>query len=168
MPDKASLHVTSDVEGASVFLNRNYVGSAPLTIAGIDPGERRLNVSAQGYEGYAETITVAPGANEVAVRFREVRLNTAVPVVHKHGIGSCDGRLIADLRGIRFETSKGDDAFQLGFDQLGTFEIDYVKHTLKMKKRGGQTWNFTDREPTADALFVFHRDVDQARQRLAR
>ena len=36
-----------------------------------------------------------------------------------------------------------------------------------MKGRGGRTYNFTDEQETADALFVFHRDVEQARNRLA-
>ena len=33
--------------------------------------------------------------------------------------------------------------------------------------RGGRTYNFTDHESNADALFVFHREVEQARERLA-
>ena len=36
-----------------------------------------------------------------------------------------------------------------------------------MKRRGGRTYNFTDEQDTADALFVFHRDVERARDRLA-
>ena len=36
---------------------------------------------------------------------------------------------------------------------------------LRLKQRGGRTWNFTTRAATADPLFVFHRDVDAARPR---
>ena len=36
-----------------------------------------------------------------------------------------------------------------------------------MKQRGGKTWNFTDRAENADKLFVFHRDVTKAREKMA-
>lgn len=167
VPAKGTLRVTSDVAGASVFLDRNYVGTTPLTLDGVEPGARRLNVTAEGYEGYADTVTIAPGANDVTVRFKDVRLNASVAVVHKHAMGSCEGQLVADTHGLRYDTSRKDDAFAIAFNEVEAFEIDYLKHTLKVKKRGGRTWNFTDRQPTADALFVFHRDVEKARQKLA-
>jgi len=167
VPTKGTLNVTSDVAGASVFLDRNYVGTTPLTLDGVEPGARRLNVTAEGYDGYADTVTIAPGANDVTVRFKEVRLSASVAVVHKHAMGACEGRLVADTHGIRYDTSRKDDAFALAFNEVDAFEIDYLKHTLRVKKRGGRTWNFTDRQPTADALFVFHRDVEKARQKLA-
>ena len=42
-----------------------------------------------------------------------------------------------------------------------------VINQLRVKQRGGKTWNFTDRGANADALFVFHRDVESARKKLA-
>ena len=36
-----------------------------------------------------------------------------------------------------------------------------------MKQKGGKTWNFTDKNDNADLLFVFHRDVEAARKKLA-
>ncbi len=36
-----------------------------------------------------------------------------------------------------------------------------------MKQRGGKTWNFTDKNENGDTLFVFHRDVEAARKKLA-
>ena len=36
-----------------------------------------------------------------------------------------------------------------------------------MKQKGGKTWNFTDKNDNADVLFVFHRDVEAARKKLA-
>ena len=45
-------------------------------------------------------------------------------------------------------------------------ELDYLEHTLTIKKRDGRTYNFTDDQDTADALFSFHREVEQARQRM--
>ena len=45
------------------------------------------------------------------------------------------------------------------------FEVDYLKKNLVVGVNG-KTFNFTDPKGSADTLFVFHRDVDKARQRL--
>ena len=161
------LRVRSDVPGASVFLDRRFLGTTPLDVDGLPPGSHRLNVSVAGYEGHAQPVEIGEAPAEVEVRFKEVRLNASVPVVHKHGVGSCSGRLVADTRGLRYETSKADDAFSLGFGELETFTVDYLKKALRVKQRGGRTWNFEDPNGQADPLFVFHRDVEKARARLA-
>src|SRR6185295_17612969 len=67
-----TLRIESDVDGAQVFIDREYVGVTPLTANGVAPGSHRVNVSAQGYEGYAETIDVA-GSRELRVNFKDVR-----------------------------------------------------------------------------------------------
>jgi hypothetical protein len=161
------LRVRSDVPGASVFLDRKFLGTTPLDVDGLPPGSHRLNVSVEGYEGHAQSVEIGEAPADVEVRFKEVRLNASVPVVHKHGVGSCSGRLVADTRGLRYETSKADDAFSLAFAELETFTVDYLKKSLRVKRRGGRTWNFEDPNGQADPLFVFHRDVEKARTRLA-
>jgi hypothetical protein len=45
--------------------------------------------------------------------------------------------------------------------------VDYLQKNLRVKERGGKTWNFTNKEQNADPLFVFHRDVEAARKKLA-
>ena len=45
--------------------------------------------------------------------------------------------------------------------------MDYQEKNLKVKVRRGKQYNFTDPDGNSDRLFVFHRDVDKARQRLA-
>jgi hypothetical protein len=162
----ATLTVESDVPGASVFLDRQYVGVAPTTITGIQPGTHRLNVSAAGYEGYAETIAIEPGERTITVRFKDVRLDAALEVVHKHRFGACRGRLVASPAGLRYETTDRDDAFSAALEALEVFEVDYLQKNLRIKPRGGKTYNFTEPEGNADRLFVFHREVDKARARL--
>ena len=163
-----ALHVETDLPGASVFVDRKYVGVSPLTTSEVMPGTHQLNVSIEGQEGVAQSIDIADtGTTSVTVRFRDVRLDASVGVVHKHGMGSCDGRLVGSPAGLRYETSNKGDAFTIAFRDLETFEIDYLAKALKVKKRGGKTWNFTTKTATADPLFVFHRDVDKARQKLA-
>jgi hypothetical protein len=159
------LQVQSDVPGASVFLDREYVGTTPLKLENLTVGSKRLNVTAEGHEGYVDTIELKEGTNNVNVEFRRVRLNASVPVAHKHGMGSCQGTLAASVRGLSYETTNKGDGFVLTFDEIDQFDVDYLKKNLRIRRRGGKTWNFTNE--SADALFVFHRDVSRAREKLA-
>ena len=167
-PTRGTLTVHSDVAGAQVFLDRRFIGNAPATIEDLEPGQHRLNVSADGFDGIAETIDVQPGAHEMTVRFREVRLNAALPIVHKHRIGSCTGRLVAAVDGLRYETADTNDAFTAPFADIETFEVNYQERNLRIKLRRGREYNFTDPDRDADRLFVFHRDVERARGLLAK
>ena len=153
--------------GASVFLDRKFLGNTPLDVDGLAPGSHRLNVSVDGYDGHAQAIEIGDTPADVDVRFKDVRLNARVPVVHKHGVGSCSGQLVADPAGLRYETANREDAFTLRFEDVDIFVVDYLKKNLRVKKRGGRTWNFEDPNGQADPLFVFHRDVEKARARLA-
>jgi hypothetical protein len=160
------LRVRSDVPGASVFLDRKFLGTTPLEVDGLAAGSHRLNVSVEGYEGHAQAIEIGETPADVDVRFKDVRLNASVAVVHKHGMGSCSGQLVADPAGLRYETPHREDAFTLRFEDVDIFVVDYLKKNLRVKKRGGRTWNFEDARGQADPLFVFHRDVEKARARL--
>jgi hypothetical protein len=46
-----------------------------------------------------DAIEIGETPAEVDVRFNDVRLNARVPVVHKHGVGSCSGELVANPGG---------------------------------------------------------------------
>jgi hypothetical protein len=160
------LRVRSDVPGASVFLDRKFLGTTPLDLDGLEPGSHRLNVSVEGYEGHAQSVDIGDAPADVDVRFKEVRLNASVPVIHKHAMGSCTGRLVADTSGLRYETANAGDAFTMPFGDVEAFTVDYLKKALRVKRRGGKTWNFEDPNGQADPLFVFHRDIEKARSRL--
>jgi len=167
-PVGPALVVETDIPGASVFVDRKYLGTTPLRTTEVTPGTHQLNVSATGEEGLAQTIDVAAtGDTSVSLRFREVRLNASVAVVHKHSMGSCEGKLVATPVGLAYDTANKKDAFSFPLKDLEVFEIDYLKKELKVKQRGGKTWNFTDRAENADKLFVFHRDVTKAREKMA-
>jgi hypothetical protein len=168
-PAGPTLVVESDVPGASVFVDRKFVGMTPLRTTEVAGGSHQLNASVTGEEGLAETIEIAgTGETAIMLKFKEVRLNATVAVVHKHGLGgACDGRLVATADGLRYDTSNKKDAFAIPFGGLEVFEIDYLKKELKVKQKGGKSWNFTDKSENADKLFVFHRDVTKAREKLA-
>ena len=164
--DLVTLHVDSDVPGAQVFVDRQFIGAAPVTTTEVKPGTHQINVSAPGYDQYAQSIDIEPGPRDVMVRFKEVRLDAKADVIHKHGIGSCRGTLIATPQGLRYDTTNKGDAFSVALTNLDVFQVDYLEKNLKVKIKGGKQYNFTDPMGNADNLFVFQRDVDKARQRL--
>jgi len=167
-PELGTLRIATDVPGASVFIDRQFIGTAPVTAEKVKPGTHQLNVTAEGFDGIARSIDVEPGPRDLTIRFKEVRLNASLAVVHKHRIGSCTGQLVATPQGLRYETSEKDDRFEVPLKDLETFAIDYQDKNLKVKVRKGKQYNFTDPDGNADRLFVFQRDVDKVRQRLAK
>jgi hypothetical protein len=162
----ASLRVESDVPGATVFLDRNYIGTTPVDIKDVSPGEHQLTVSADGYDMYAETLDVESGHRDIRVSFENVSLDERIAVVHKHRMGSCEGTLIATNEGLRYETANKNDAFQVPFASLEQFEVDYLEKNLKVKVRKGKNYNFTEKSGNADALFVFHKNVQAFREKM--
>jgi PEGA domain-containing protein len=165
--ESGTLRIDADVPKAQVFIDRQFVGTTPLTAENVKPGTHQVNVTAEGFDGIAQTIDVEPGPRDLAFRFREVRLDATLAVVHKHRMGSCQGRLVATADGIRYETADKDDAFSASLNDLEAFQVDYQDKNLRIKLRKGKQFNFTDPDGNADRLFVFHRDVEKARQRLA-
>jgi len=163
----ASLQLDTDVPGASVFIDRQFVGNTPISLDKLEPGRKRVQITATGFDSVQKTIDLNPGPNSITIRVKEVSLNARTGVVHKHGMGSCEGQLIASLDGLRYETSNKGDAFTLPYAQVETFVVDYLQKNLRVKQQGGKTWNFTDKNDNADVLFVFHRDVEAARRKLA-
>lgn len=162
------LRVESDVPGAMVFLDRRYLGKTPLTAREITRGSHRLDVSVEGHEVHSETVDLDAGERTVMVRFRQMLLNERLAVVHRHGIGSCEGELIATLQGLRYESSNREHSFSATLDAIERFEVDYLKKNLHVRLRGGRKFNFTIRNESADPLLVFHREVERARSFLAR
>ena len=166
-PTLASLNLDSDVPGASVFIDRQFVGNTPLSLDKLEPGSKRVQLTATGFDSVQKTIDLNPGPNAITIRIKEVSLSAKTPVVHKHAMGSCEGTLSATLDGLKYETSNKGDAFTLPYAQVEQFAIDYLQKNLRVKQKSGKTWNFTDKNDNADVLFVFHRDVEAARKKLA-
>lgn len=161
------LRVLGDVAGADVFIDRTYVGKTPFETRDITAGGHQINVSAEGFDGMSRHVEVSADApTEIVFSLKAVVLDSAVPVVHKHRLGSCQGRLTADLAGLKYVPADGDDAFQVPLAGLETFAVDYREKVLRVKVKGGKTYTFTTRAANADPLLVFHRDVEKARRKL--
>src|SRR5712691_4300364 len=141
-PDLVTLHVDSDVPGAQVFVDRQFIGAAPVTTTDVKPGTHQINVSAPGYDQYAQSIDVTPGPRDLMIRFKDVKLDAKAEVIHKHGIGSCRGTLVATPQGLRYDTTNKGDAFMVPLANLEVFQVDYLDKNLKVKIRGGKQYNF--------------------------
>ncbi|HEY8148439.1 MAG TPA: PEGA domain-containing protein [Vicinamibacteria bacterium] len=163
----AGLTVEADVPEADVFVDREYKGKAPLVLTDVAPGPHRINVSAEGQDGYAETVEVTGESQTLSVRLRPVRLAASLDVVHKHAIGSCRGRLSATPAGLRYAAAKGDDGFDVPLSSVERLDADYLKKQLTVKLRGGRTYNFTEAGGNAEALVGFQQSVAKAQSRLA-
>lgn len=155
-----SLNVQSDIPGATVFLDRQFKGTTPVIIEGVTAGEHQLTVSTDGYEMYAEKVTITVGEHNVRIDFRQAvaDFNESIPVLHKHSFGKCEGVLTADANGIRYVTDH-KDSFAIPYGSLERFEVDYIKKNMNLKVNKGRNYNFTEQSGDADALFLFHKNV---------
>ena len=160
-----SIVVESDIAGANVFIDRNFKGNTPVTIADLQPGEYSLTVSTEGHDIVSRRVAVERRAVPVRVVFGDLAasLEVKVAVVHKHRFGSCEGTLVATPEGFDYRTDH-KDAFQLPFAQAERFELDYLNNNLRVKVLGGRTYNFESPSEDMDSLFVFHRDVSAFRE----
>ena len=160
-----SIVVESDIAGANVFLDRNFKGNTPVTITDLQPGEYNLTVSTEGHDIVSRRVAVERTAVPVRVVFGDLvaSLDVRVAVVHKHRFGSCEGTLVATPEGFDYRTDH-KDAFQLPFAQAERFELDYLSNNLRVKVRGGRTYNFESPSEDMDSLFVFRRDVSAFRE----
>ncbi|BCS34193.1 hypothetical protein TBR22_A34220 [Luteitalea sp. TBR-22] len=165
------LRVTSDVAGAYVFVDRKFLGTTPLTSRDITPGQHQINVQVEGRPPVIRTVDILEaGPTEVSVTLAAPSpsappaIDASVAVVHQHAMGACEGTLRATADGFTYATAH-KDAFRLPYASVEQFSVDYAARRLRLKQRGGRTWNFTTTADTADPLFVFHRDVDAVRPR---
>jgi hypothetical protein len=166
-PTTGTLIIESDVPGTSVFVDREYLGTAPITAKDLRPGPHRINMSADGYEGVIETIDIEAGSTRTfSYKFKEIRLDQSIAVSHKHGIGSCSGTLRATPKGLTYDTTNKGDAFSVALTELETFSIDYLEKNLRVKIKNGKTLNFADAGGDVNKLYAFHKEVEKARQRL--
>jgi len=165
-PTTATLRIDSDVAGAQVFVDNKFVGTAPATVTGVAPGQRKVDVQAPGFESVGEFVNVSPGERDIVISLRTIRLDQKVAVKHNHRAGSCEGTLIATPEGIRYQTTNANDGFSVALTGIDVFEVDFLKNNLRIRIRGGRTYDFSDSSGRADGIYLFHQEVDKVRQRI--
>ena len=139
--DGAMVQIEVDVPDAQVFVDRVFIGKAPITTTDVKVGSHRLNVSAAGYEGVAQPLEVKPGMQQVVVKLRRggwMRASTCAQ--------DTDGLLYraADRDGEGPALRHDREERQLqhwpgGFDE---FEVDYLKEEPPHQAEAGQDLRF--------------------------
>ena len=159
------LRVVGDVAGANVFIDRKYVGKTPFETRDITAGGHQINVSAEGYDGMSRHVEVASnGPTEVTFSLKAVVLESAVQVVHKHRLGSCEGRLSADLAGLRYRRPAATTGFMRRWgDRDAGHGLRREDAAAEAQER--QELQLHDQGRNADRLLAFHRDVEKARKK---
>jgi len=69
---RTELLVTSDPAGASVFLDRTFVGVTPLTLTGIRPGPHQLRLERAKHLAHTRRVTVRRGRHTVEIKLQSV------------------------------------------------------------------------------------------------
>lgn len=159
------LRITSDVPGAAVFVDRRFVGTTPVDVDALPAGRHRINASADGYEMQVVELDGEGAPPVLELRFKEIRLDAAIPAVHKHGLGSCRGTLSATPQGLQYVTDHRDHAFKVPLTAVAAVEVDYLQKNLRVTLRGGRTFNFTDPAGRPDPLLAWQQQVEKARAR---
>jgi hypothetical protein len=62
---KGTLYLTSSPPGAQVYLDAQYQGSTPVTVANVVPGNHTLEYRSPGYTSWSAIITVTSGSSQV-------------------------------------------------------------------------------------------------------
>ena len=125
-----------------------------------------MQLTATGFDSVQKTIEPSPGPNAITIRVKEVTPNAKVPVVHKHAMGSCDGSLSATLDGLNTTPRTRVMRSQCRIRAGRTVRRRLLQKNSPREAKGANL-NFTDKNDNADALFVFHREVEAARKKLA-
>ena len=149
-----------------MFIDRKFLGTAPQTLRDVAPGEHQLIFSPAGQDSIRMTVDVEPGTKTIVARFKELRLDEQVEVIHKHAFGSCRGTLKASPNGLTYDTKNTEDVFTVPLTNPDVFAVDYVEKNLKVRLKGGKTYTFAEPGGTADKLYAFHQSVEKARQRI--
>jgi hypothetical protein len=62
-PEKSTLQLTSLPTGAEIYLDNQYQGSTPTTIAAVEPGNHTLEFRSNGYRSWKAVVTVPSGTS---------------------------------------------------------------------------------------------------------
>jgi len=162
LPQRVSLHVECDVPGASVFIDRRFIGKSPVAVADLSLGTHVLSVSSEGYDIHTETLRLKPGRTNVRVALKAVRLNETLEVIHKHGFGSCRGRLSASPEGVAFASTDPRHSFKVPLADIKEIHAEYLRKNLQIRLSDGRKFNFTTDDDNADALITFEQKVSKA------
>ena len=148
-----TLRVTSVPEGARVYVNDRYEGKAPLSLAGLAPGDYLLRAELDGHGTMSRTVTLENGAS-ASEEFKMSNVMGSIEVVTSP-VGAqvaVDGRVVG--------TTKSKDPAADVSDPLVVANVHAGEHRVVVSKDG-----FADR---ALLTQVENQKTSQHRVRLRR
>jgi hypothetical protein len=63
--ETGTISFTSSPTGAQIYLDSQFRGNTPASVAGIEPGNHTLELRYPGYQSWSTAMVVSPGANNV-------------------------------------------------------------------------------------------------------
>jgi PKD repeat protein len=86
-PSTGSLAVTSDPDGAEIYIDDTFRGVSPVTISGLSPGIHTLSAKLQDYEDNTTNITITAGlTGRTPVVLQKVRRLSAMDIMLAAGV----------------------------------------------------------------------------------
>jgi hypothetical protein len=135
---------------------------APAEAPAEQPGQAETaSATARGTASRAAKMT---SSQPVATPPPASRVDARLLVVHKHRFGECQGTLRAVPGTLTYATEHQEDAFRLAFAEVEALDLDAGKKNLRIRRKGGKTWNFTTRGDAGPALTTFHKEAERARK----
>lgn len=124
----ASLNVVSIPDRARVYVNNDFKGETPLTLAKLIPGEHRVRVELPGFEASARTLTLARGDSKT----EEFRLtgNTGRLLVTTEPDGVTlliNGEPRGKTLAAQGEGIRASAPFAVDFIPEGTYAVKFVR-----------------------------------------
>jgi hypothetical protein len=157
---------------AVVSVWQNYPGLAPGRPAPAAAGQTAAKTAEENVPAPPAALDLTPSTPATAPKpaspsqpatSQPAKTDAAVTVVHKHRFGDCEGTLRALPGTLTYTTTNKEDGFRLAFAEVETFDLNEEGTTLRIRRRGGRTWNFTPKG-TAATLAAFHKEASRTRR----
>ena len=152
-PPTGTLSFTTLPEGAEVYLDNQYRGTTPCTIADVATGQHALAFRSTGYESYTTAITVPAGPSNYYAALHPVSVagpetpgitegQTAVPVA-KVNVSVSKDRMVVGESNVFSGTASGTDTVLLTVYGPGKYTngVALVRQNVNSWGQFSTTWN---------------------------
>jgi PEGA domain len=148
--EKSTLQLTSSPTGAEIYLDNQYKGSTPGTIAGIEPGSHILEFRMSGYKSWKAVVTVQPGVSDYSATLtaqpdlqqsEDINpVTTAVPAAVT--VQASRDRMVVGDTNLFFGTATGTSSVALTLYGPGYYK-NGIALADQIKPNAANAWSYT-------------------------